>query len=185
MPAKRNKNLKYERILYKDIEKILQSFYKRFDEFLLLKGFPPKTEKHISPYTLIDIIIRVDKRKAYYQCFHNMEINECKEVALYAYWILKLKPFTITDKKYQNNADACVINESFVIYLIGLILETTGRIKRTANIKDSYCNFLEYSFRFRNFSIDSFIVLIESISTETLENEYPNLYDQTDKKSNV
>ena len=132
-------------------------FDKRFDEFLTLKGFPSDTEKHISFFTLIDIIVRVDKRKAYYRCFHDMEINECKEAALYAYWILKLRPFAITDKRYQNNADACTINESFVIRFIGLILESTGRIKQTPNIKDSYLNFLEYSFRFRSFSIDSFL----------------------------
>ncbi|MCL2066986.1 MAG: hypothetical protein FWG99_05940 [Treponema sp.] len=179
MPEERNKNLKYERISYESIGRILQTFIKRFEEFLILKGFPPEIESHISHFTLIDIIVRVDKRKAYYQCFHSMKINECKEAALYAYWILKLKPFTITDKSYLTNADACTINESFVIHFIGLILETTGRIKRPTVIKDSYRNFLEYSFRFRNFSIDSFIVLIESISTETLENDYPNLFDQT------
>jgi hypothetical protein len=86
-----------------------------------------------------------------------MEINECKEVALYAYWILKLRPFVITDTAYLRDPDACYINES-------------------------YSRFLEYSFRFRNFSIDSFIVLVESISTETLEKEFPNLYDQPDRK---
>jgi hypothetical protein len=175
MPNHRNKNLRYERISYNEIGKLLQVFNKRFNEFLSLKGFPPKAEKHISNFTLIDIIVRVDKRKAYYQYFHNMEINECKEVALYAYWILKLRPFTITDPKYSTMTDACHINELFVIYFIGLVLENTGRIKQTVAIKDSYSRFLEYSFRFRSFSIDSFLVLVESISTETLEKEYPDL----------
>jgi len=179
MPKGRNKNLKYDRIPYENIEKILQLFQKRFDEFLSLKGFPQETEKHVSFYTLMDIIIRVDKRKAYYYCFHGMEINECKEAALYAYWILKLRPFTITDNKYKNSFDACIINESFAVYLIGLVLECTGRIKKTENVKNSFCDFLEYSFRFRNFSIDSFVVLIESINTETLEKNYPNLFDQS------
>lgn len=178
MAEERNRTLSYERIPYKRIEKIIQIFIKRFDEFLTLKGFPPDIIKNISFFTLIDIIVRVDKRKAYYYCFHNMEINECKEAALYAYWILKLRPFSITDVKYKSKAEACTINESFVIYLIGLILENTGRIKKTNKINSSYRNFLEYSFRFRNFSIDSFVVLVESISTETLENDYPNLFDQ-------
>ena len=178
MAEERNSNLRYKRIPYENIEKIVQLFQRRFDEFLLLKGFPLETERHISFYTLIDVIVRVDKRKAYYYCFHNMEINECKEAALYAYWIIKLRPFSITDKKYRNKFDACIINESFAIFLIGLVLENTGRIKMTENMKNSYCNFLEYSFRFRSFSIDSFIVLIESISTETLEKVYPNLFDQ-------
>ena len=178
MPNTRNKNLKYARIPYEDIEKVLRLFNNRFKEFMGLKGFPPETAIHISFFTLIDIIVRVDKRKAYYQCFHGMEINECKEAALYAYWILKLRPFTVTDVKYKNNPDACHINELFAIYFIGLFLESTGRIKQTKEIKDSYSRFLEYSFRFRNFSLDSFIVLIESISTETLEKDYPDLFDQ-------
>jgi hypothetical protein len=175
MPNNRNESLKYGRIPYEDIEKLLQVFNQRFIEFLALKGFPPETEKHISNFTLIDIIVRVDKRRAYYQCFHGMEINECKEAALYAYWILKLRPFAITDAKYSKTTDACHINELFVIYFIGLVLERTGRIKQTTAIKDSYSRFLEYSFRFRSFNIDSFLVLIESISTETLEKEYPDL----------
>jgi hypothetical protein len=70
MPDRRNKNLKYERILQEDIEKAIQAFYKRFKAFLKLKGFPQDTGVHISYFTLIDIIVRVDKRKAYYQCFH-------------------------------------------------------------------------------------------------------------------
>jgi hypothetical protein len=175
MPNQRNKNLKYERISAVEIGEVLKHLQKRFENFLLEKGFSPTTEKHISYLTLIDIIIRVDKRKAYYRCFHGMEINECKEAALYAYWILKLRPFIITDAKYRSSPDACGVIESFVIYFIGLILENTGRIKQTTGIKESYVRFLEYSFRFRNFSIDSFIVLIESISTETLEKDYPDL----------
>jgi len=180
MSTKRNKNLKYKRIPNKEIEEIIKLLIKRFKDFLTFKGFPEDIKYFISYYTLLDIIIRVDKRKAYYMCFHDMEINECKEVALYAYWILKLRPFAITDTAYKNNADACHINESFAIHFIGLVLELTHRIKYTKNIKESYSRFLEYSFRFRNFSIDSFIVLVESISTETLEKEYPNLYDQSD-----
>jgi len=181
MSAKRNKSLKYRRMPNNEIEEILKLLVERFKNFLTFKGYPENIKYFISYVTLADIIIRVDKRKAYYICFHDMEINECKEVALYAYWILKLRPFTITDTRYQNNVDACYINESFALHIIGFVLELTHRIKYTKNIKDSYARFLEYSFRFRNFSIDSFIVLIESISTETLEKEYPNLYDQSDK----
>ena len=175
MPAERNKNLSYSCISQEEIQKAIRFLVKRFTDFLRFKGFPEDTEFHISYYTLIDIIIRVDKRKAYYLCFHNMEINECKEAALYAYWILKLRPFAITDDKYKNNADACTINESFVIHFIGFVLELTHRIKLTEKSQESYSRFLEYSFRFRSFSIDSFVVLVESISTETLEKEYPTL----------
>jgi hypothetical protein len=178
MSVDRNKVLKYERIPFEGIERYLKLFDKLFKHFLALKGFPAETEIHISYYSLIDMIIRVDKRKAYYQCFHSMEINECKEVALYAYWVLKLRPFTITDLKYRNDEMAGTINESFAVFLIGYVLESINRIKQTPNLKADYNKLMEYSFRFRNISIDSFIVLIESISTETLEREYPNLYDK-------
>ena len=178
MSANRNKKLRYERIPLEEISKLIRLFYNHFVSFLEVKGFPNSTEFHISFFSLIDAIVRVDKRKAYYQCFHGMEINECKEVALYAYWILKLRPFSVTDKAYKKNVDACNINESFAFHLIGFILEKTGRIKWTPNLKESFKRLLHYSFRFREFSMDSFVVLVESIGTETLEREYPNLHDQ-------
>jgi hypothetical protein len=65
MSNDRNKGLRYTRISYEDIGKLLQVFSRRFDEFLALKGFPQETGKHVSNFTLIDIIVRVDKRKAY------------------------------------------------------------------------------------------------------------------------
>ena len=72
MPAERNKNLKYRRMPNKEIEDKVKLFVERFKGFLTLKGFPQKIMYHISYYALIDIIIRVDKRKAYYMCFHDM-----------------------------------------------------------------------------------------------------------------
>ncbi|GHV95903.1 hypothetical protein AGMMS50293_22230 [Spirochaetia bacterium] len=60
---RRNKELTYTRIPYDDIEKVLRLFEKRFYAFLTLKGFPPDTESLVSFFTLIDIIVRVDKRK--------------------------------------------------------------------------------------------------------------------------
>ena len=171
----RNKNLKYERIPVENIKQLINSLIKIFDDFITLKGFSANTKRHICLYDLMDIIIRVDKRKAYYYCFHGMEINECKEIALYGYWILKLRPFTITDKKYKNSMDANYINESFVVFLIGFILGKLGKVEKTPQTKDSYRKFLEYSFRFRNFTIDSFVVLVESISNETLEKEYDHI----------
>jgi hypothetical protein len=178
MSVNRNKNLKYEHITFKEIEQLLKRFDNLFRNFLILKGFSKDIQNHISHYSLIDMIIRVDKRKAYYQCFHNMKINECKEVALYAYWVLKLRPFTITDVRYKTDEIAGTINESFAVFLLGYVLEAIKRIRKTPKCKEDYSRLMEYSFRFRNISIDSFIVLIESISTETLEREYPNLYDK-------
>jgi hypothetical protein len=76
MSDQRNEDLKYTQIPLDEIGKILKLLYKRFMDFLPLKGFPSDTERHISFLTLVDIIARVDKRKAYYQCFHGMKIVE-------------------------------------------------------------------------------------------------------------
>jgi hypothetical protein len=175
MPSQRNANLKYDPMPLTELRGVVKLLYEWFMCFLYMKGFPHDTQCHVSAPALVDIIIRVDKRKAYYQCFHGMAINECKKAALYAYWILKLRPFTIIDTRFKNDLDACCINETFAVYLIGFILEIMGRIKQTKDVKESYSKFLEYAFRFRNFTIDSFVVLVESISTETLEKDYPNL----------
>jgi hypothetical protein len=159
-----------------EIHPIVQAFYNNFSRFLLEKGFPDDIKFHTSTFDIVDMINRVDKRKAYYYCFHKeMKINECKVAALYAYWILKLRPFTIIDDRYRNKPEICNINEAFAIYVLGAALLLTERIKNTGKASLSYYSLLEYSFRFRNFSIDSFIVLIESITTETIEREYPNL----------
>jgi len=66
----------------REIEMMLKLLVEKFEDFLIFKGFPKNVKHYISYITLADIIIRVDKRKAYYMCFHDMEINECKEVAL-------------------------------------------------------------------------------------------------------
>jgi hypothetical protein len=116
------------------------------------------------------MIIRVDKRKAYYHYFHDdTEINEYKVAALYAYWILKLRPLTITDPRFITKRDHCDINELFAIYLICSTLYQTGRLAKPITGEESYSKKLRYSFRYRNFTIDSFIVLVESINSETFD----------------
>jgi hypothetical protein len=173
--AARNASLRYTKMPYEKIYPIVAEFYRQFRHFLSIKGFPEDVQVHISVFDIVDMIARVDKRRAYYRCFHDMRINECKGAALYAYWILKLKPFTIIDGRFYNRPEVCNINEAFAIYIIGAALFLTGRVKNTKEAKDSYYKLLEYSFRFRSFTIDSFIVLVESITTETTERVYPDL----------
>jgi hypothetical protein len=173
--AARNQNSQYVRMPNEEVVELVRVFEKRFNHFLTLKNFPVDVQIEISVFDLVDIINRVDKRKAYYAYFHTMEINECKEVALYAYWILKLKPFRITDKRYRDQPEICNLNEAFAIYLIGSILYYTTRLVPNARAKDSYYKLLEYSFRFRSFTIDSLIVLVESMNTETFCQKYPDL----------
>ncbi len=65
---------------------------------------------------LFEVIRRCDERYVYYYIFHRLkEINEYKDVALYAFWITTLKPFMVTNEKsYIYNCP----NEMFSLFLI-------------------------------------------------------------------
>jgi hypothetical protein len=124
---------------------------------------------------IIEAIIRVDKRLAYFRIFHNMEINDCKKAALFAYWIIKFRPVKITDERYKNRMGYNdQVNELFAIHYLLTALCGCGKVKLwdghegvEITMQNAYIEELRYSFRFRNFTIDSMIVLSDAINTET------------------
>jgi len=126
---------------------------------------------------IIDAIIRVDKRLAYFRIFHNMDINECKKAALYAYWIVKFRPIKIIDDEHINNLGFNdQVNEMFAIHHLISVLSGVGKIKPwdgsegvDITMQNSYLQGLCYSFRFRNLPIDSMIVLADSITTDSFK----------------
>ena len=63
--------------------------------------------------------------------FHGMDCKESKKAALFAYWIVKLRPIMITDPKYIN-ADGYnnKINEFFAIHYMLCALTGMGRINQ-------------------------------------------------------
>ena len=66
---------------------------------------------------LIEICVRTDQRKLHYKMYHGIKLmNECKEAAVLAYWIIRLKPFTydIGEGVHVTNH----INELFALFLI-------------------------------------------------------------------
>ena len=118
----RNSNLTYTIIPDDELLELCKFFENLFESFLKDFHFPDDTQYSINEYSLIDAIIRVDKREAYFYCFHNMEIHERKKAALYAYWFLKFKPFSLTDTRYIDTKKSENINELFAIYIICSIL---------------------------------------------------------------
>ena len=104
-----------------------------------------------------------------------MDCNEGKKAALYAYWIAKLRPIMIIDPKYidadgYNNK----INEFFAIHYMLAALNGVGRIELwdghtgiELTLNNPFIQRLWYSFRFRNITIDSIIVLADAITTDT------------------
>lgn len=85
----RNYDLSYDPMSDEEMLKIHRFYSNLFKKFLDEMNYPSDIGYYINSYALIDAIVRVDKRKAYFYCFHNMDINENKEVALYAYFFIE------------------------------------------------------------------------------------------------
>jgi hypothetical protein len=142
-------------------------FEQIFKNFLSAMRYPDDVVYHISGLDMIDMIVRIDKRKAYYQFFHGMDINELKVAGIYVYWILKLRPFSITDHRYAGKQGCCDVNEVFALYIIVMVLLGLDRLDRTIQGGEPYFKELRYSFRFRYFSIDAMVVLVEALNTKS------------------
>ena len=121
----------------------------------------------ICDYDLFEALDRVDRRIAYYHCYHGIKISDLKFAALLAYWVIKLKPFRVigadTIKEFE-------VNEYFAAYIIFCALAYEGRISSVEYCKDKkYYDKLTYTFRFRNISIDVILVLAETINEWTFD----------------
>jgi hypothetical protein len=150
-----------------DILDILRIFEKSFARFIYIV-FRKKVDYEISGLDLLDLVIRSHKRKQYFNYFHHgTKINEAKIAAIFVYWILKLKPFRITDAEFCKDMQFIDINELFSIHIIVDVLKKLGRISRKPLGDEDFFKTLRYSFRFRNISIDSMLILLESINNSS------------------
>lgn len=177
----RNSDLKYEPLEDDHLVALYKAFLNTFKMFLSEMKYPSDTKYFINGYSLIDVIMRVDKRKAYFFCFHNMAINERKEAALYAYWFIKCKPFMIVDERYCNNKKAARINELFAAYVIYSIFLSDNdtyknidpmELMEPVKNKYTYHDKLMYSLHYRGISIDSIMFLVDTMTVESFKIEY-------------
>jgi len=163
----------YQQIADDDLINMLRQFIREIQNFLHLLGYS-ENQYLICGLDLIDIIIRVDKRLSYFRYFHNMKINDRKKAALYAYWIIKLRPVKIIDDNLKNKIEHAKINEKIALnHLLGILIARgiiktgKGKDEVTLDEKNKFLKELNYSFRFRNFTIDSMIVLADAINTQS------------------
>jgi hypothetical protein len=163
----------YQRLSNKELFSVMRDLEIEIDDFLQYGLGYRKEQYLVCGLDIIDAIIRVDKRLHYFRIFHDMEINECKKAALFAYWIVKLRPITIIDNSLINKV-GYKANEAFAVHYLLSILVGVGKVKLwdghegvKIDMKNRYIEELEYSFRFRNFTIDSMIVLADAINTES------------------
>lgn len=113
--------------------------------------------------SLFEIIIRIDKRKDYFDIFHeHTEMNEAKEAALLAYWILKFRPFSKSEKlakKYDN------INEIFAVFILFCAIkeETKRSDGKHFSMSKEYIRKLSYAFRYWDISKEAMMLVSESL----------------------
>jgi hypothetical protein len=166
----------YRRLSDKDISDILRMFQDEIKYFIhYVQGYPEDIRYVVCGLDLIDVIIRVDKRQFYFDVFHDMNINDCKKAALFAYWLVKFRPIKIVDDRYRDTLGYNDhVNELFAIHYLLTVLITEGKVRWWngsegvhITLEHPYVKKLRYSFRFRNFTIDSMVVLADTINTET------------------
>ena len=164
MPDARNKVERYEPIPDEELNENMRELEDAFLAFCEVYRLPDDIEVVEDSMALAEIVRRVDKRKAYFSYFHKgMTINELKETSLYAYWIIKFHPFALSDKRYEASSKMAYLNESFAIYLITGAVAGARGIRKLDFVEKSYGWKLCYSFRYRSLTMDSLMLLVESI----------------------
>jgi hypothetical protein len=117
------------------------------------------------------IATQVWKRKIYFRVFHEgvRSMNEIKEAALYAFWILKLQPFYISGQPQTTNK--LNIQIALKVFLNGVISFVNGMNRKEPNTTKKYAfNFsgslisdLYYSFKYRDWSKESLMDMGERL----------------------
>lgn len=97
-----------------------------------------------------------------------MITSEYKETALYCYWFLKLRPFWVD----ASNEDAERINEKFALHLyVSLLKKYNEDFSEGDGINRLHIRELLYSFRFRDITKESMILMLEPYYYEYLKKE--------------
>ena len=136
-----------------------------FDDYMESLGFDK--DKVFLDYKLInEVFIRIDKRKDYFVIYHDETyINEVREAALLAYWILKFKPFTINSTEqldYNFN-----INCGFAAYIIFCAVDecvkrkTKG--KQGIELSDEYIEKFKYALKFWDIGKEAMMLIAETL----------------------
>lgn len=170
-------NYTYQRPSDDEIQRKVSCFEEELKDFVRGLEYPHDVQVSFCCLDIRTTVIRVDRRLTQYRIFDNTEANECKEAALYAYWILKLRPIKIIDSKYVDQLGYNdLINELFAIHVLIAPLVRIGRIKLwngkegvKITLGHPFIKKLWYTFRYRSHSANSLIILAESITTQSFE----------------
>ena len=149
-------------VLMDKSNRLLEQFFKYANQI----GLSP-AEVCVQRSLLPRIILRVDKRESYFLAFHEgTRINEIKQAALTAYWILKFKPFMVNTSNPDHSYHFARINEGFAAFYI-LSTCTQYAIEKgiepkqmTKRLQDE----LLYAFNYWDLSKEAVIMMAETIA---------------------
>lgn len=118
-----------------------------------------------------EINVRVDKRKDYYVIFHGTHLNEIREAALTAFWILKFKPFLITEQ--SGRQCELNINCGFAAYVIlsaarESIQQRYGEDKNFKINDKKYLSRFRYALKYWDLSKEAMMMIAETLCENTI-----------------
>lgn len=129
---------------------------------------PSLSEKDvfINTRTLSEVVERVSKRKYYFEVFHHLpHISEFKELALYVFWITKLKPFTVTNEESRLCAS---VNELYAFHMVISVFEKIRDVKKIVNFsypsKAMLSDFV-YGLKYQDLTKESLVIYIEALAS--------------------
>lgn len=112
------------------------------------------------------IILRVNKREGYFVVFHEQtKINEIKQAALVAYWILKFRPFMIITNDPDRSHEFRRINEGFAaFYLLSAMKQyAVDQGITVTKLSKRLVDELMYAFTYWDLSKEAGILIAETI----------------------
>lgn len=148
--------------LYDKLAEFLDSFGLYVDVHRDLKIDDIDVDKPL----LAELLVRIDKRKDYFIIFHDdTDMNEIKEAALFAYWLLKFKPFSIKDKNSNLYMKYAQINEAFAVFVLySTLKEAASRLSNMEfSISKEYNRKIMYAFKFWDVSKEALMLIAESL----------------------
>ena len=148
------------------VEKLADGIYSKFQKFLSINepDVVIKTDVVTNKEGLAEVVLRVDKWKSYFAVFHGDKyISEFKEIALYAFCIMKLKPFRMVDNTHKL-VDS--VNEYFAIHLILSTIKGCCLYKKKQYMHpcNDFIDEVVYSFRFHDLNKEALMLFVDTLA---------------------
>ena len=157
---------KYQQPDWENLYKKLANFLDTFGSYVNAQNDLKIEDIIINRPLLTELLVRIDKRKDYFVIFHDdTEMNEIKESALTAYWILKFKPFSIKDNIPELRMKYERINEAFAVFVIYSAIKEKSKYVQDMNfsISKEYNKKIMYGFKFWDISKEALMLISESL----------------------